>query len=495
VPEITTVPTTEAITTTITEVTTVPTTEPLTTTVTEITTVPTTATTTEITTVTEEFVDIADILTDQPTGEVKVRGVVYYAIAGTEQPSYYLYDGTGYILVIDSNVVEIGDGVQFSAEFDTSEPAPQLINVSGFLGYSEKPALPEYVVTGIPDIVAHPDTDYTFYGSPLRITGVVTSMGPALMLENGASKVILNNKAFLAGNPFLSLIGQTVTINAVVHFYDDMMSAWHVLYDPAYPVEEEEPIVENPFIPGSGGVLSERTPSVLEPGTFAGLMITKVDREPGAFGGVSNVVEMMFPYPDNFDATSYTLQYFDANDSTWKNYQHNDEDLTTTGDNFSLTMYESMTLRLIINDGPNAGFTSNEQSYVLSVQDCRYLGYLIEYGINDEGIMVPFVGFTIHASFTAENFSDETIVDVSNTLTYKWYRLDPITYEMILIESATGLIEYDATMADVGYYICVIAEGDGINSDGMYFAMVDWIVLAGNPGFITNASASGFTIN
>ncbi|MBN2696356.1 MAG: hypothetical protein JXR38_02295 [Bacilli bacterium] len=245
----TTTTTTE--TTTTTSATTQPTTTTTTTettTTTTVTTQPTTTTTTTETTTTattaQQFIDIAVILADEPTGSVKVKGVVYYVIATLDRPAYYLYDGTGHILVIDSNVVEVGDEVEFTAEFDTSEPAPQLINVSNFATYSEAIALPEYVVTDLSTIVSHAASDYAFHGAPVRITGVVGQEGPAFVLTNGTNKVILNNKAFVSGNPFLGLIGQTVTINAVVHFYDGMMSAWHVLYDPAYPVGGEVTVGE-----------------------------------------------------------------------------------------------------------------------------------------------------------------------------------------------------------------------------------------------------------
>ncbi len=501
----TTTPTSATTVTTVTVVTTTTTTE---TTTEPVTTIPTTTVTTipettipETTTTTEaEFTPIATVLATQPTGEVKVRGIVYYAIpAITGRASYYIYDGTGHILVIDDNAVEIGDGVELTASFDKSEPSPQLINVTSITENADMTVMPEYVVTEMSDIASHPKTDFAFYGSPLTITGVVAPMGPPgqFMLESVPNKVILNGKAFTSGNPFLGLNGQTVTINAVVHFYDDMMSAWHVLYDPAYPIEGSgDPYVDYPFVPGVGGALMLPTPSEPEAGKFGGFMITDVNMEKDSmFGTIHTVADMWFPPASDFGGTSYTLQYYDTGDQIWKNWQHYDEDLTTTGDNFSLRMYESRTLRLKMNGGPMDGYTSNEQAYSLPTVYCDFTGWSVSYGVNEQGIMLPFVGFTIEASFTAINFAGEENVDVSDTLIYKWYRVDPVTYAMTLIAGATGQTAYNTTPADIGYYIAVKAEGDGVDSSGFSLFLLETIVIMGNLGHITDATANGFTVN
>ncbi|NLZ61260.1 MAG: hypothetical protein GX904_00510, partial [Acholeplasmataceae bacterium] len=51
------------------------------------------------------------------------------------------------------------------------------------------------------------------------------------------------------------------------------------------------------------------------------------------------------------------------------------------------------------------------------------------------------------------------------------------------------------TMADAGYYIMVRAEGDQTNSSGVYQVLIDSVVVAVNPCFVRNESATGFTVN
>ncbi len=257
-----------------------------------------------------------------------------------------------------------------------------------------------------------------------------------------------------------------------------------------------DPYADYPFVPGEGGTIVVRTPSELAPGKFGGFVITLVERHHDSI--TSNIVEMWFPAPSTIGASSYNLQYLDTADQTWKNYQHDEEDVIADAsqDNFSLSVNESLSLRLKANGGTMDGYTSNEQSYELPIVDCAYQGYMIEYGINDEGIMAPLVGFTLEASFSAINFSGETDVDVSDTLVFSWYRVDPVTYEMILIEEANGETTYDTTLDDVGYHIGVKAEGDGTNSSGFSFFVLDSeTVITGNLTHITGESATGFTVN
>ena len=120
--------------------------------------------------------------------------------------------------------------------------------------------------------------------------------------------------------------------------------------------------------------------------------------------------------------------------------------------------------------------------------------HTVDMSINEEGIMYPYVGFTTKSTFEATNFEGETDIDVTNTLIYKWYRVDPVTYKQTLIASATGQTEYDATMDDAGYYIMVRAEGDQNSSSGFWQVLVGPVVVA-NPCFVRNESATGFTVN
>jgi hypothetical protein len=97
--------------------------------------------------------------------------------------------------------------------------------------------LPLYPDMSIANIVLHQKTDFEFYGRTLTVTGVVGSEGNIFILSSGELKVILNGKAFLSGNPFLTLVGQTVTIRVVIHGCDETY-LWQVLYNSAYGIGE-----------------------------------------------------------------------------------------------------------------------------------------------------------------------------------------------------------------------------------------------------------------
>ncbi|MDD4355484.1 MAG: hypothetical protein PHP61_06270 [Candidatus Izemoplasmatales bacterium] len=202
-------------------------------------TLPVTTTTELTTTETNSFLSIAEILATQPSGTFLVHGTIYYVIATLDRPSYYIYDGSAMILVIDSQSVTIGDSVQFEATFDYNEPAPQLMNVSNFTASTAPQTMPSFESMILTDLAAHAKTNINFYGNTLTITGTLLQPMPGMFrLVSGENSVIINNKSFVSGNPLLPLVNQTVTINVVVHFYDDMMSVWHVLYQSLYSAPE-----------------------------------------------------------------------------------------------------------------------------------------------------------------------------------------------------------------------------------------------------------------
>lgn len=165
-------------------------------------------------------------------GTFQVQGTVFYKISTPDRLSYYIYDGTGSILVIDSNSVTIGDSVEFTATYDYSEPAPQLMNVTGFTDSLVPASMPSYTVSTIADIVSHTGVDRTEFGRTLTITGTLQQPNPMMLrLVSGSDFVVLDSKSFVSGNPLIPLIGQTVTLNVVVHSYlSGMMTEWHVLY-------------------------------------------------------------------------------------------------------------------------------------------------------------------------------------------------------------------------------------------------------------------------
>ena len=79
-------------------------------------------------------------------------------------------------------------------------------------------------------------------------------------------------------------------------------------------------------------------------------------------------------------------------------------------------------------------------------------------------------------------------------MTYQWYRVNPVSYEMTAIDGATDLT-YITTGDDVGYNMLVRATGDDENISGFIQVMSSWGVLEQNNACISNATNSGFTLN
>ena len=140
-----------------------------------------------------------------------------------------------------------------------------------------------------------------------------------------------------------------------------------------------------------------------EANKIGGLYVSETDRENTTFGGGTRaVVDLKFPAPSEFGATNYTLQFSTDNGSSWENYQHNNEDLTTNGDNFSLNLEENYMLRLLVNGGPKDGYTSNAVEAPLSNVDTTFSGWSLDESMNLTGVMAPYVGRGLKASFTVK---------------------------------------------------------------------------------------------
>ncbi|MDD4968287.1 MAG: T9SS type A sorting domain-containing protein [Paludibacter sp.] len=247
------------------------------------------------------------------------------------------------------------------------------------------------------------------------------------------------------------------------------------------------------FIPGEGGSIPAFTPFTVIPGKVSGLYVQSSDRENIFFStGTRPLVNLSFPYPTDYGATSYTLQFSTDNGATWGNYQFNGADLTTTGNNFSLNFAGDYTLRLLVNGGTYNGYTSNEVTAPLSGIDTKFNGWSLDESETLTGIMAPFVGRGLAASFIVNKLSDGS--PVTGYLTYQWYRINPVTSEAIAINGATSL-NYTTTLEDVGYRLMIRATGDGVNVGGFAQIMSGQRTVIPNKSFITNLSSTGFTLN
>ncbi|MBN1463510.1 MAG: T9SS type A sorting domain-containing protein [Paludibacteraceae bacterium] len=247
------------------------------------------------------------------------------------------------------------------------------------------------------------------------------------------------------------------------------------------------------FTAGAGGNLPTFPTFAYETGEVGGLYVMYSQRANNTYtSGTKAVVDLKFPVPSSFGADTYTLQYSTDEGQNWSNYQYYNEDLTTPGDNFSLSFEGSYWLRLKLNGGEKDGYYSNTVYAPLSTVDTRFSGWGLDESMFLTGIMAPNVGRGLLADFTVKKLSDESVIE--GYLTYQWYRVNPMTYEMTEIEDATNL-DYTTTDADVGYLLSIKATGDETNVGGFaqIFAYSETIIS--NNAFVSNASSSGFTLN
>jgi Secretion system C-terminal sorting domain len=246
------------------------------------------------------------------------------------------------------------------------------------------------------------------------------------------------------------------------------------------------------FTPGEGGALPTFPTFTSLPNKFGGFKVTSSARENNSFGtGTRAIVDMWFPAPSTIGATSYTLQY-SVNGTDWANYQSGYADVTTTGDNFSMNLDGSYYLRILANGGPKNGYTSNEVYAPLSGVDTYLGGWGLDESMYLSGIMAPWAGRGLLASFTMKMLSDASVVN--NCMTYQWYKLNPLTYETTLIPGADSL-KYITTEADAGYDLLVKATTDGVNAGGFAQIISSSGIQIGNKSFATNVNSSGFTLN
>lgn len=247
------------------------------------------------------------------------------------------------------------------------------------------------------------------------------------------------------------------------------------------------------FTPGEGGSLPAFPNFVEAPNKISGLYVAYSQRRNNTFSsGTRAVVDLSFPEPSVFGAESYTLQYSDNNGQTWANYKYNNADVISTYNNFSLDLENNYWLRLLVNGGPKNGYTSNEVYAPLSSVDTRFSGWSLDEGMFITGIMAPFIGRGLEASYSVKKLADES--DIAGYLTYQWYRVNPATYEMIPIKDATNL-KYITAGEDAGYALCLRATGDGVNVGGFAQVISSWPNIFSVNAYTSNVSTTGFTLN
>ena len=228
--------------------------------------------------------------------------------------------------------------------------------------------------------------------------------------------------------------------------------------------------------------------------TIGILTAESTDRSNDFIGdGTSPDIYMTFLSPADIDATEYTLQHY--KDGVWIDYEYYGDPLKTASvnqDNFAFSPDGSYSYRLAITNGLYDGYVSNTIVMPISSIETHFSGWSLNEGIEISGVMTPWVGRGLDASFSVVSLSDDS--EINTGLSYQWYRMNPVSYEMSPIIGATELT-YITTLEDLGYLLAIKATGDESTVGGFSYIYSQDGVQVRNDAVITNIDHSGFTLD
>ncbi|MGF7184914.1 hypothetical protein GGQ84_000999 [Desulfitispora alkaliphila] len=252
------------------------------------------------------------------------------------------------------------------------------------------------------------------------------------------------------------------------------------------------------FEPGEGGSLPSFPVFEAEDGKIGGLYahMSHFSRRHGISGNpIDPQVRLRFTDPSNFDADNYTVQFSEDQGASWSDYIRNDEPLIVDYNYVWLNNVPGdYKYRLLVNGGPKEGYTSNVVEAPRSTTASAFTRWSLDWGMHISGVMEPYVGRGMEASFTARSFEDDEPEYINEHMTYQWYRVNPMTYEKAAISGATDRT-YITTEADVGYYHLVRATGDDEHVGGFAQVLSLAETKVPNQAFVSNVSNDGFTLN
>ena len=266
-------------------------------------------------------------------------------------------------------------------------------------------------------------------------------------------------------------------------------------YDPTSP---DDPI----FTPGEGGAITF-TPFVADDNKIGGLYIEKnhdyysiiFERRPIYY----HSIEMKFLPPNHFGATGYKLQSSEDLGNNWTDYINSVGEVVVISQNQDNVLVSNpgstRMYRLVVSGGPKDGYTSNTVTAELLPIKTKFSAWSLDESMHISGIMYPWSGRGLEASFTAvhQNYPEENTTYVDEYMSYQWYRVNPVSYEMSAIPGATNLT-YITSDDDIGYNLLIRATGDEEHISGFIQIMTKGVV-AQNNAYVDEITATGFTLN
>lgn len=259
----------------------------------------------------------------------------------------------------------------------------------------------------------------------------------------------------------------------------------------------------NDIEPGSKGDL----PALPEAPASSGdvLPILQLEMVTGEYllsGAFYNQILLRFPEASTLGGDYYELEYKSGGEGdNWKRYTNSDG-YRFEGDNAALILgyhidSDAYEFRLYLYDG------DGEERTLMGISNVVTLPYVVPLNSFLETLdysWAIFVGAGIPlynckayvAKFDEENKKHEYDENCEYYV-YQWYRRNPNTYEMTLIQGETGKV-YTPTIEDVGYEIVKVVMGDNQNL-GFYGAFCDGIVKMPIEASIEYIDRDGFVLN
>ena len=246
----------------------------------------------------------------------------------------------------------------------------------------------------------------------------------------------------------------------------------------------------NPVEPGAKGNL----PAVQDvPASTENILpILQLEMVTGTYVFDTYTQELLLKFPEatTLGGQYYILQY--KSNNSWADYASYDGVIHFEGDNAAPT-FCSHEFRLKLSGGEKNGWVSN-------VVTVPYINSLTCFLTWLDHSMTDFVGAGImlrnclpYVQKTNDDGEEEEFNEKSPYFVYKWYRRNPNTYEMTLIQGATEF-EYTPTIEDVGYEIVKVVMGDNDNV-AFYGAHTDGIVKMPIEASIEYLDDNGFILN
>lgn len=388
--------------------------------------------------------DIYDIIYDYVMLEVKLKGYLLPNMSDTEID--------GFSLFVD---------VEAEPEFIYTTDQEKIDALITLADYAIESPVSARSILELPD-------EFEILGATIMWSQIA---GP--MVFNPITKYIDN-----VFEPTMITIRATITIGSLTDTHDFLLEVtpFVVLNIPNY----EDTMIES---------------------LFPGLMIHSIDYQSHYMGGTVFRVYLEFPLPESLGADYFILEYFSESEQIWKTFMYEDEPLTTwfyntweerwmNTTNFALNLPIDTEYRLRTYGTPEPMF-SNAVYVTGSSFNTQFMGWNMDGSMYLTGVMMPEFGFGLEVSATVYDHDLEMYLE--DVLIYEWYRVNPYTYEMTLIEGATSNL-YITTFEDVGYIILSRIKGDGISAGG-FVQMMSWeTVKVMNPTRLVSYTTSGFVL-